>query len=85
LTGDGVGVFGIDGEITQSLQMSFLPDLMQVNLVPPEVVLAPAFLQVDPNFTVEFADGVIASEKIERVHRRAIFLFIRLEINQRSQ
>ena len=57
-------------------QISFLPDLMQVNFLPAEVAMEPTFLQVVPAFTAENAGVERAEDKTISDKRVEIRLFI---------
>ena len=55
------------------LQMSFLPDFMQVNIIPLDFEVAPALTQVAPEFIFAVAEGAvisIANNKIIRIASR---------------
>jgi predicted histidine transporter YuiF (NhaC family) len=65
----GVGLevgFGAAFTATPLFQMSFLPDLMQVNFFPPETEVAPAFVHLAP------ALGVTACAGAARVRSKTI-------------
>ena len=66
--GEGVGSVGLNTGLISGfasaltaiplLQINFLPDLMQVYLIPPDVEVAPALLQVAPALGAAALTGV---------------------------
>jgi hypothetical protein len=71
-TGDGFG-----GEIfTPLLQIIFLPDLMQVNFMPAEVLTWPIFLQIAPGLTAALEVGALTDKANAPINAVAIERFI---------
>jgi hypothetical protein len=91
--GDGVGVgssglktglsdgFGAALIATPLFHTSLVPDLMQVNFLPPAVAVAPAFVHFAPALGVAASSGVVKVSKRETVRTiRNLLTFIFMSI-----
>jgi hypothetical protein len=80
--GVGVGVGcatgnGFGGEIfTPLLQTILLPDLMQVNFMPAEVLTWPIFLQIAPGLTAALEVGALTDKANAPINAVAMERFI---------
>ena len=70
LEGNGVGLaLGALGVALPLSQTSFFPDLMQVKVTFPDVVLSPSCLQLVPAFTAPKAGGIKSKVKVKSMPR----------------
>ena len=72
--GDGAGSAFLTG--TPLFHTSFLLDLMQVYLIPAEVLVCPCFAHLVPGVTAAFAKGVIVASTRALTTKRIAFLRI---------